>query len=79
MCPAVSLVPKIVCVGTERTIVRMASEIWHPIGDPEALARKLKIVYETTKKALAATTQSAAGTASVLSYRRYRTDQRSLC
>ena len=67
---AESFVPKVVRVGTERTIARMASKTRHSIVDPETLARKWRIGYETAKKTLAATTQMAVRTASVPLYRR---------
>ena len=67
---AESFVPTVVRVGTERTIARMASKTRHSIVDPETLARKWRIGYETAKKTLAATTQMAVRTASVPLYRR---------
>ena len=67
---AESVVPKVVRVGTERTIARRASKTRHSIVDPETLARKWRIGYETAKKTLAATTQMAVRTASVPLYRR---------
>lgn len=67
---AESVVPKVVRVGTERTIARMASKTRHSIVDPETLARKWRIGYETAKKTLAATAQMAVRTASVPLYRR---------
>ena len=75
---AESFVPKVIRAGTDRTIARMASKTRHSIVDPETLARKWRIGYETARKTLAATTQMAVRTASVPLYRRYRTDLMSL-
>ena len=70
--------PKVIGVGTERTIVPMELKTRHSLADPEMLAQKWRIGYETAKKTLAATTQMAVRTASVPLYRRYRTDLMSL-
>ena len=62
---AESFVPKVIAVGTARTIAPMELKTQNLLADPETLARKWQIGYETAKKTLAATTQMAVRTASV--------------
>ena len=75
---AESFVQKVISVGTDRTIARMELKTRHSLADPETLAQKWRIGYETAKKTLAAMTQMAVRTATVPLYRRYRTDLMSL-
>ena len=62
---AESFVPKVIGVGMEKKIARMASKTRHSLADSEMLARKWRIGYKMAKTTLAATTQMAVRTASV--------------